>query len=111
MSYVEFFHVDAVVACKQSSFGVRAFLRWQWLSHVFKPDSVLPLTARKKASIAVRLPKEKRMTKASRQQLVMYISDQGLDSIFFEARKVILAQGGHLTMIGDESEVKVGADS
>lgn len=55
LGYVEVFQVGAVVACKHES------LQLGWDSGgstcEFKPDSVLPLTARKKASMAVRLPK------------------------------------------------------
>jgi hypothetical protein len=36
---------------------MQAFRRLKGPTYVFKPDSVLPLTARKKASMAVRSPR------------------------------------------------------
>lgn len=39
-------------------FWLCAMLRLEESAYVFKPDSVLPLTARKKASMAERFPRE-----------------------------------------------------
>lgn len=55
---------------------------------VLRPDSVLPLTARKKASMAVRLPKAYRRMNASSEQPVMYMSIQVLVLVFLSRQMV-----------------------
>ena len=55
---------------------------------MLRPDSVLPLTARKKASMAVRLPKAYRRMNASSEQPVMYMSIQVLVLVFLSRQMV-----------------------